>query len=78
MARTVGECAPRKLLEAVEDGNRPLSCPQELHVLAVDDSLVDCKVIERLLKISHCRGLVNLERNICGDHVIRECPSSNR
>ncbi|KAK1373290.1 two-component response regulator ARR5 [Heracleum sosnowskyi] len=29
--------------------------PKELHVLAVDDSLVDRKVIERLLKISSCK-----------------------
>ncbi|XP_043710585.1 two-component response regulator ARR5-like [Telopea speciosissima] len=28
---------------------------QELHVLAVDDSLVDRKLIERLLKISSCK-----------------------
>ena len=28
----------------------------ELHVLAVDDSLVDRKFIERLLKISSCKG----------------------
>ncbi|KAL2482562.1 Two-component response regulator ARR5 [Forsythia ovata] len=28
---------------------------EELHVLAVDDSLVDRKVIERLLKISSCK-----------------------
>lgn len=28
----------------------------ELHVLAVDDSHVDRKVIERLLKISSCKG----------------------
>ncbi|XAR50126.1 hypothetical protein NMG60_11004368 [Bertholletia excelsa] len=56
MARTAGECAPRKLPEAVEDGDGPSSCPRELHVLAVDDSLVDRKVIERLLKISSCRG----------------------
>lgn len=28
----------------------------ELHVLAVDDSLVDRKVIERLLKISSVKG----------------------
>lgn len=33
------------------------SCAQELHVLAVDDSLVDRKVIERLLKISCCKGV---------------------
>ncbi|KAG8379075.1 hypothetical protein BUALT_Bualt07G0050500 [Buddleja alternifolia] len=31
------------------------SCDQEFHVLAVDDSLVDRKVIERLLKISSCK-----------------------
>ncbi|KAF5200165.1 Two-component response regulator arr5, partial [Thalictrum thalictroides] len=31
---------------------------QELHVLAVDDSLVDRKVIERLLKISSCKVTV--------------------
>ena len=29
----------------------------ELHVLAVDDSHVDRKVIERLLKISSCKGV---------------------
>jgi len=29
----------------------------ELHVLAVDDSHVDRKVIERLLKISSCKGI---------------------
>ncbi|XP_048429341.1 cinnamoyl-CoA reductase 1-like [Pyrus x bretschneideri] len=32
-----------------------LSPPLEAHVLAVDDSLVDRKVIERLLKISSCK-----------------------
>lgn len=30
---------------------------EEVHVLAVDDSLVDRKVIERLLRISSCKGL---------------------
>ncbi|XP_028781700.1 two-component response regulator ARR6 isoform X2 [Neltuma alba] len=34
------------------------SCSQELHVLAVDDSHVDRKVIERLLKISSCKVTV--------------------
>jgi two-component response regulator (ARR-A family) len=29
---------------------------EEVHVLAVDDSFVDRKVIERLLKISSCKG----------------------
>lgn len=28
----------------------------QVHVLAVDDSLVDRKVIERLLKITSCKG----------------------
>lgn len=31
--------------------------PEEAHVLAVDDSLVDRKIIEKLLKISSCKGL---------------------
>ncbi|KAL6189801.1 hypothetical protein ACLB2K_036203 [Fragaria x ananassa] len=33
-----------------------LSSSEEAHVLAVDDSLVDRKVIERLLRISSCKG----------------------
>lgn len=33
------------------------SSSSELHVLAVDDSFVDRKVIERLLKISACKGI---------------------
>jgi len=32
------------------------SSSQELHVLAVDDNFVDRKVIERLLRISACKG----------------------
>ena len=28
----------------------------DVHVLAVDDSLIDRKVIERLLKITSCKG----------------------
>ncbi|XP_009777129.1 two-component response regulator ARR15-like [Nicotiana tabacum] len=36
-------------------GDYSLSGAQELHVLAVDDSHVDRKVIERLLKISCCK-----------------------
>jgi len=44
------------MVMAVEDrADRPRSGSEELHVLAVDDSLVDRKVIERLLKISSCR-----------------------
>lgn len=38
-------------------GSGDCSSVQELHVLAVDDSLVDRKVIERLLKISCCKGV---------------------
>ncbi|CAA2983151.1 two-component response regulator ARR6-like [Olea europaea subsp. europaea] len=34
---------------------------EELHVLAVDDSLVDRKVIERLLKISSCKAVTAVE-----------------
>lgn len=33
----------------------PSSSSPELHVLAVDDSFVDRKVIERLLRISACK-----------------------
>ncbi|XP_009626253.1 two-component response regulator ARR6 isoform X1 [Nicotiana tabacum] len=38
-------------------GDYSLSDAQELHVLAVDDSHVDRKVIERLLKISCCKAV---------------------
>ncbi|GFS31780.1 response regulator 5 [Actinidia rufa] len=41
--------------EEVMARDSPPSGPTELHVLAVDDSHVDRKVIERLLKISSCR-----------------------
>lgn len=34
---------------------RPSSDPQQFHVLAVDDSVIDRTVIERLLKISSCK-----------------------
>ncbi|KAI3433094.1 Response regulatory domain-containing protein, partial [Psidium guajava] len=38
------------------DGSDPSPCgSEEVHVLAVDDSPVDRKVIERLLKISSCK-----------------------
>ncbi|KAI3952179.1 hypothetical protein MKW98_005874 [Papaver atlanticum] len=36
-------------------GFADVSVREELHVLAVDDSLIDRKVIERLLKISSCK-----------------------
>lgn len=29
---------------------------EELHVLAVDDNLMDRKLVERILKISSCKG----------------------
>ena len=29
---------------------------EELHVLAVDDNLIDRKLVERILKISSCKG----------------------
>lgn len=29
---------------------------EELHVLAVDDNLIDRKLVEKLLKISSCKG----------------------
>ncbi|KAM7475570.1 hypothetical protein LguiB_022813 [Lonicera macranthoides] len=48
MARTVWRESPKKL----EVSDRSSA---ELHVLAVDDSLVDRRVIERLLKISSCK-----------------------
>ncbi|XP_015883563.2 two-component response regulator ARR6 [Ziziphus jujuba] len=46
---SAGEVLRRKSLENVEISD------QQLHVLAVDDSHVDRKVIERLLKISACK-----------------------
>ncbi|KAG5536798.1 hypothetical protein RHGRI_024284 [Rhododendron griersonianum] len=57
MARTTGgEYVRRKSPETVEERDRTTSLgSRELHVLAVDDSHVDRKVIERLLKISSCR-----------------------
>lgn len=34
-----------------------LDSQAEAHVLAVDDSLIDRKVIERLLKTTSCKGI---------------------
>lgn len=31
---------------------------EELHVLAVDDNLIDRKLVEKLLKISSCKGSI--------------------
>lgn len=44
-----------KVNAAAFDVSVPVS--DDVHVLAVDDSLVDRKVIERLLRISSCKGL---------------------
>ncbi|CAL5349755.1 unnamed protein product [Camellia sinensis] len=44
--------------ESFDDDVSPSdSC--EVHVLVVDDSLVDRKVIERLLKITFCKAVDN-------------------
>ncbi|KAL1371593.1 two-component response regulator ARR5 [Arachis duranensis] len=50
-----GEVLRQNLPEKLEESP---SGANELHVLAVDDSLVDRKVIERLLKISSCKVTV--------------------
>ncbi|XP_047155488.1 two-component response regulator ARR5-like isoform X2 [Vigna umbellata] len=47
-----GEIFRQNLTELLEES--PSGSP-ELHVLAVDDSLVDRNVIERLLKVSSCK-----------------------
>lgn len=44
-AGRIGACSARR------------SGSEEVHVLAVDDSHVDRKVIERLLKVSSCKGI---------------------
>ncbi|WVZ12875.1 hypothetical protein V8G54_017405 [Vigna mungo] len=50
-----GEIFRQNLTEFLEESLSPSS---ELHVLAVDDSLVDRHVIERLLKVSSCKVTV--------------------
>lgn len=45
-----------RLVGISDDSKQSCSSTTQLHVLAVDDSLVDRKVIERLLKISSCKG----------------------
>ena len=52
-----GEIFRRSFPEAIDQVRDDSSSSSELHVLAVDDSLVDRKVIERLLKISSCKGI---------------------
>ncbi|KAG5219219.1 two-component response regulator [Salix suchowensis] len=53
-----GEILRRSLTDEVGVSKGSVSGSEELHVLAVDDSFVDMKVIERLLKISSCKVTV--------------------
>lgn len=53
MERRGGESIQQRSPQKVGDFDQPSS--PKLHVLAVDDSHVDRKVIERLLRISSCR-----------------------
>ncbi|XP_052173052.1 two-component response regulator ARR5-like [Diospyros lotus] len=46
---------PRRRRGAGGFGDVPPSDSQQVHVLAVDDSLIDRKVIEQLLRISSCK-----------------------
>ncbi|KAJ6374208.1 hypothetical protein OIU78_029836 [Salix suchowensis] len=55
---TAGEILRRSLTDEVGVSKGSFSGSEELHVLAVDDSFVDRKVIERLLKISSCKVTV--------------------
>lgn len=58
MARN-GMFSRRRRAEKVEELDELLPLTEannEVHVLAVDDSLVDRIVIERLLKITSCKG----------------------
>ncbi|KAM1789033.1 hypothetical protein ACFX11_039237 [Malus domestica] len=52
---TAGEILRRNLTEGFDLSGDSQMRSGELHVLAVDDSHVDRKVIERLLKISSCK-----------------------
>jgi hypothetical protein len=45
----------------------------ELHVLAVDDSFVDRKVIERLLKFTSCKGKYNKDHKFDDPFVFFLC-----
>ena len=40
----------------ISNDTSSLASPELLHVLAVDDSIVDRKFIERLLRVSSCKG----------------------
>lgn len=56
MARN-GAFYRRRRSESADGFDLSPSDAEEAHVLAVDDSLVDRKVIEQLLKISSFKGL---------------------
>lgn len=56
MGSAAGEFLLHVLPEKAGVSDQSPTGSEELHVLAVDDSLVDRKVIERLLKISSCKG----------------------
>lgn len=51
-------------MEVPTGGDLTVSSP-DLHVLAVDDSIVDRKVIERLLRISSCKGVLYTKTIFC-------------
>lgn len=55
MARN-GAVTWRRRTEKIDGFDLSPSDSEEVHVLAVDDSHVDRKVIERLLRISSCKG----------------------
>ncbi|XP_034673939.1 two-component response regulator ARR5-like [Vitis riparia] len=55
MGSAAGEFLRHVLPEKVGVSDHSAAGSEELHVLAVDDSHVDRKVIERLLKISSCK-----------------------
>lgn len=42
----------------ISNDTSSLASPELLHVLAVDDSMVDRKFIERLFRVSSCKGKV--------------------
>ena len=61
MARNTAFSRRRWSSESVQElGELLPSESHDVHVLAVDDSLIDRKVIERLLKITSCKGTHNL------------------
>lgn len=51
-----GSCS--SLMEVGYDDHHHHHGHEELHVLAVDDNLIDRKLVEKLLKISSCKGSI--------------------